>query len=562
MSAFPSWSAADDYGVRVRICVLGGCRVLDDAGADLDLGSRKPRSVVAALALTPGPAGVGRRAGRPGLGRRAAADRPGLVARVPLRVAPRARARAGRSAAPPRSSRPPTTATSCGCRPRRSTRTRSPRRCARPVGCWRRWRRSSTTGPDPTGRRASRSSAAVDRLDAALATWAGEPYADLPDHPDVQAERSSLEQLRAGAEEARLLGLLAVGDHAGVLATTESATARHPLREGLWATHALALARAGRQADALEALRTVRTTLAEELGIDPGPRLRALESAVLRQSPEIERTLSAPASPPRPRPPRRRGPTYRRQVPTRSAARPSAAALTALLDGGGRGPLHLRPRSWGSPASARPGSSTTWPSEARRARASPSPSAGARRTTERRRCGRGVRCSRPWGSRTAEEEPVDGPELDAGAGRVRPVGRHRAPGGRRGRRPPRCWSCSRTCTGPTRPPCARWPTCWPPPPPDARLCVVGTRRAQPEPAGALALVGESFARRHAARVDVAGLEPRGHRRPARRRGRGRAGAAARRLARPLGRQPVLPRRAGPAGSRRPRPACRRPCVTW
>ena len=54
MSAFASSYAADDYGVRVRICVLGGCRVLDDTGAELDLGSRKPRSVVAALALTPG----------------------------------------------------------------------------------------------------------------------------------------------------------------------------------------------------------------------------------------------------------------------------------------------------------------------------------------------------------------------------------------------------------------------------------------------------------------------------------------------------------------------------
>ena len=46
-------------------------------------------------------------------------------------------------------------------------------------------------------------------------------------------------------------------------------------------------------------------------------------------------------------------------------------------------------------------------------------------------------------------------------------------------------------------------------PADARLCVVGTRRAQPEPTGALALVGESFARRHAARVDVTGLDREG-----------------------------------------------------
>ena len=46
-------------------------------------------------------------------------------------------------------------------------------------------------------------------------------------------------------------------------------------------------------------------------------------------------------------------------------------------------------------------------------------------------------------------------------------------------------------------------------PPDATLCVVGTRRAQPEPTGALALVAESFARRHAARVDVTGLDREG-----------------------------------------------------
>ena len=135
----------------------------------------------------------------------------------------------------------------------------------------------------------------VDRLDAVLRTWrAGEPYADLPDHPDVLAARSALEQVRESAEEARLLGLLGLGEHSAVLASTEQSTSRFPLRENLWAIHALALTRAGRQADALDALRTVRAVLADELGLDPGPQLRELEGAILRQADVLGRAR-APA---------------------------------------------------------------------------------------------------------------------------------------------------------------------------------------------------------------------------------------------------------------------------
>ncbi|QIK66725.1 AAA family ATPase [Nocardioides sp. HDW12B] len=133
--------------------------------------------------------------------------------------------------------------------------------------------------------------ATVDRLDAALAAWHGEPYADLPDHPTVTAERAALAQVRATAEEARLLGLLALGEPAGVLAVTEPATARQDLRERLWALHALALARSGRQADALDAVRRVRTLLADELGLDPGAEVRAVETAVLRQDETLHLVL-------------------------------------------------------------------------------------------------------------------------------------------------------------------------------------------------------------------------------------------------------------------------------
>ena len=125
--------------------------------------------------------------------------------------------------------------------------------------------------------------ASLDELDAVLATWTGTPYADLLEHPDVVAERAALEQVRTAAEQGRLLGLLALGEPASVLATTEARVATNQLQERWWALHALALTRVGRQAEALDALREVRNLLGDELGLDPGPELRDLEQAILRQ---------------------------------------------------------------------------------------------------------------------------------------------------------------------------------------------------------------------------------------------------------------------------------------
>ncbi len=133
----------------------------------------------------------------------------------------------------------------------------------------------------------------VDRLEDLLGLWSGEAYADLPDHPEVALERSTLEELRRGAEEDRVLGLLALGDHAVVAAATEQATVRYPLQERVWALHALALARTGRQAESLEALRHIRGVLADELGLDPGHELRDLEQAVLVQEPGLQLWLRA-----------------------------------------------------------------------------------------------------------------------------------------------------------------------------------------------------------------------------------------------------------------------------
>ncbi|MBJ7358180.1 AfsR/SARP family transcriptional regulator, partial [Nocardioides sp.] len=129
--------------------------------------------------------------------------------------------------------------------------------------------------------------AAHASLGEALDLWRGTPYVELEDAPAAVAERARLEELRAVALEDRAVAALALGDHATVAVELEALTARYPLRERLWALRALALARAGRQADALEALTTVRSVLDEELGLEPGTELRALQTAVLRQDPAL-----------------------------------------------------------------------------------------------------------------------------------------------------------------------------------------------------------------------------------------------------------------------------------
>lgn len=125
------------------------------------------------------------------------------------------------------------------------------------------------------------------RLGDVLGSWRGAPYVDLADAPAAVAERTRLEELRLVALEDRALVRLALGEHATTAAELEFLVAEYPLRERLWTLLVLALAASGRQADALEALRKVRRILAEELGLDPGAALRELEGAVLRQDPAL-----------------------------------------------------------------------------------------------------------------------------------------------------------------------------------------------------------------------------------------------------------------------------------
>jgi DNA-binding SARP family transcriptional activator/WD40 repeat protein len=124
---------------------------------------------------------------------------------------------------------------------------------------------------------------AVPTLAGALALWRGEPFQELDDWPPGRAEATRLAELRRSAQEELIDARLACGEHRAVAAEAEVLVADEPFRERRWALLALAQYRSGRQADALRSLNRARRMLVEELGIDPGPELVALEAAILRQ---------------------------------------------------------------------------------------------------------------------------------------------------------------------------------------------------------------------------------------------------------------------------------------
>ncbi|MER6950758.1 BTAD domain-containing putative transcriptional regulator [Nonomuraea sp. NPDC000554] len=138
------------------------------------------------------------------------------------------------------------------------------------------------------------------RLEKALGLWRGTPYSDFADQPWAEAEVNRLTELRLVARERHADTGLRLGMHAETVPDLEALTTEHPLREEGWRLLALGLYRCGRQGDALAALRRARGILADELGIDPGPALRKLESDILAQAPELE--LATPTRPTRPAP--------------------------------------------------------------------------------------------------------------------------------------------------------------------------------------------------------------------------------------------------------------------
>ncbi len=127
----------------------------------------------------------------------------------------------------------------------------------------------------------------------------GPVLADVPATPFVQAAAAGLTELHLGVAEDRIEAELALGRHAALVAELDQLVHRHPLRERLREQQMLALYRCGRQVEALTVFRATRQVLHDELGIEPGARLRALEQGILRQDPALSRQhLSPPTSAP------------------------------------------------------------------------------------------------------------------------------------------------------------------------------------------------------------------------------------------------------------------------
>jgi DNA-binding SARP family transcriptional activator len=129
---------------------------------------------------------------------------------------------------------------------------------------------------------------AADLLRQALGVWRGDPLSDLAYESFAQASIERLREIRLAALEQRIDADLALGRHNELVAELEQLVQEHPVREQLHAQLMLALYRAGRQAEALEAYREARTRLVDGFGIEPSPGLKELERRVLEQDRRLE----------------------------------------------------------------------------------------------------------------------------------------------------------------------------------------------------------------------------------------------------------------------------------
>ena len=122
----------------------------------------------------------------------------------------------------------------------------------------------------------------------ALALWRGPALDDVSGEPFAAAEIRRLEESRLAALELAIELDLDAGRHRDVVGELERLVAAEPLRERLHGQRMLALYRSGRQADALAAYQQARAALVDAIGVEPGPELRRLHEAILRQDAALE----------------------------------------------------------------------------------------------------------------------------------------------------------------------------------------------------------------------------------------------------------------------------------
>jgi predicted ATPase/DNA-binding SARP family transcriptional activator len=123
---------------------------------------------------------------------------------------------------------------------------------------------------------------------AALEMFRGESLAETGEAEWLRPHRARLVEVHEQLIEDAMAARLEMGAAGELIGDLEALVRLHPLRERLRGQLMLALYRAGRQGDALRAYQAARIALAEELGLEPGPDLRRLESAILAQDPDLD----------------------------------------------------------------------------------------------------------------------------------------------------------------------------------------------------------------------------------------------------------------------------------
>ncbi|MEV4538581.1 AfsR/SARP family transcriptional regulator [Asanoa sp. NPDC049518] len=130
-------------------------------------------------------------------------------------------------------------------------------------------------------------------LGEALDLWKGSALVDVRLGPVLQAEVQRLEEGRLSLWRQRIEADLRAGRHQAVLGDLGWLAARHPLNEDLQAQYMVALYRAGRRTDALEAFHRLRGTLQDDLGLEPSQRVQRLQHAILTADPALDHAYAA-----------------------------------------------------------------------------------------------------------------------------------------------------------------------------------------------------------------------------------------------------------------------------
>jgi len=183
----------------------------------------------------------------------------------------------------------------------------------------------------------------VELTGGALAMWRGPALADVALASAGRAEADRLEELRLRTYELRFDAELALGRHEPAIGELQKLVAQNPYRERFVAQLMLALYRAGRHAEALEAYEHTRRRLDADLGLQPSADLRQLSGQIVRQDPSLRRPTPSPSAYTRPSPVVGQ---RRRRVAVLAASAVVVAAALALTASGGAAVPERVPPSW------------------------------------------------------------------------------------------------------------------------------------------------------------------------------------------------------------------------